>query len=196
VLEIERKFIVDCSAIGGYLNGSVAVLQIQWYIQSNPEVRIRATISRTGEMSWTVTEKEGSGMIRQERERQVDHDECLPSFTVLSDERCVVKIRYITGESARHQAVIDQYLFPDIGCVAEIEVYAEDDLGLLNPLSVWNIKGHQMVEVTERDGFTASNLAQKVNPSSGDHILEEVRTRLGNKACEQLSKLLKRIYSL
>lgn len=54
----------------------------------------------------------------------------------------------------------------------------------------------KVVGVTERDGFTASDLARPLYPSSAHHILREVSKRLGYKTCEQLNKLLNIIYSL
>ena len=70
-------------------------------------------------------------MIRWEREWQVEH-ECLPSYTVLSKERCIVKIRYITSESARYTRQLLTSNCFQICCFGEIEIPAEDDLAFLD----------------------------------------------------------------
>jgi hypothetical protein len=71
-------------------------------------------------------------MIRWEREWQVE-DECLPSYTVLSKERCIVKIRYITSGSARYTRQLLTSTCFQMCCVGEIGINAEDDLGFLDP---------------------------------------------------------------
>jgi hypothetical protein len=55
---------------------------------------------------------------------------------------------------------------------------------------VWSITEDEVIDITERGGFTTSNLAQPLDLSSAHHILREIRERLGNKTCKQLSKLL------
>jgi len=179
--EIERKYILKCREIRHYFHTVDPLLHLQWYLEGFPEKRIRASIDSSGEISWVLTRKSGKGMFREELETSISEAE-LSQFSPLSEKRCVIKLRYITLETEEITASIDRYLLPDIGCLAEIEVTSAGKIQHIDPLCVWSVEQNALVDVTDRAGFTASEVSQPVSSLVIDRLIRRVSS---SASCRQ-----------
>ena len=114
MLEIERKFLysgnIDDTTLAG---AEVCLLIIQWYLSLPDARRLRLVVS-PGSSKMIETVKTGSGLVREEKEREIPLETLHEMACRLANERAVVKARYVYPRK-RLEGVIDRYFVPNIG---------------------------------------------------------------------------------
>lgn len=131
MLEIERKFLVDNENAGIFIaaNALPATRITQTYLEktNDTELRIRKSVSNTGNVVYTRTKKIGKGLSREEFEKEISETEYL--FLLPSSIGEVFKARYYFNDN---KDCIDYYPLLDIATF-EAEFPSEEEAIAFNP---------------------------------------------------------------
>lgn len=161
MLEIERKFLYSGNIDDPTLAGAeVCLLIIQWYLSLPDARRLRLVVS-PGSSKMIETVKTGSGLVREEKEREIPLETLHEMACRLANERAVVKARYVYPRK-RLEGVIDRYFVPNIGFVIEIETSQTRNV-IPDPWKFWDLPAKYFIEVTDNPVYTARSLAITIN---------------------------------
>ena len=153
-VEIERKYLLE--AMPSIPSGAdLWTLDQGYYHDSDREidVRIRRIVRPNGETRYVETIKQGSGLVRTEVERDLDHDHWMANWPLTKGRR-VRKERYRVSVGD-HVWEIDRFLDREL-YLAEVEMESETDEV---PLPEW-LQKHIVRDVTEEPEYTNKNLAR------------------------------------
>ncbi|MFT6387313.1 MAG: adenylate cyclase [Cellvibrionaceae bacterium] len=120
--EIERKFLIDLSAIGALDNG---INIKQGYIATNGKTVVRARVA--GDKAFLTLKGENKGITRSEFEYEIAVEDANNIITELCNGPVVEKIRYLVAH-AGHTWEVDLFYGDNEGlALAEIELGSEDE---------------------------------------------------------------------
>ncbi len=147
-METERKFIVANKPDVTNLHGACVC---QWYISYDPEKRVRLI-----DGVYILTEKSGTGLCREEKERELSEDEAL-SLLDGCGEKPVEKTRYRIPVG-NYVAEYDVYRGENEGLfVVEVEFPSEEE-ALAFEVPDWFGK-----EVTEDVYYKNATISKRIN---------------------------------
>ncbi len=156
-LEIERKYLLDGPP--ALPPDAVATGMEQGYLPEGG--RVRRAVGADGAVRCTHTIKSGQGLVRQERERQLDAAE-FEKMWVRTEGRRLRKTRYTVTEGERVWEV-DVYDELDLA-LAEVELPAADAAA---PPPAW-LAPHIVREVTDEPEYTNAEIALCIGRGEDD----------------------------
>ncbi len=110
--EIERKFLVDLSAIPFSLEDFSSCVIFQGYLEISAEHELRVRRSTKGaQESFTRTEKRGSGLVREENESEISAEQFASDWEKTVGRR-VSKTRYTIPLDSELVCELDVYREP------------------------------------------------------------------------------------
>ncbi|AKI96755.1 hypothetical protein [Kosmotoga pacifica] len=194
MFEIERKFLIKKKKLFDVLKQAKSILLIaQWYLTDEEEVRIRLMVDKLGKTRWISTLKQGIGLIRRENESELQPSEAENMFIRLKASPAIIKIRRVYPDKD-FEGVIDDYYFPELGYVAEIELLNQK-AQMPYPWNFWNLPEDSFFEVTELKGYTAWELSRVFDGENFPIIEKKLEKELVPQAQKSaFMKILKEIY--